>query len=135
MLIPIIFLMFELYKCIFDATSQLATHSHHMHEVCSASWVIVCIWMALPYSLARPNWIVFLIPLRISRWKLVSSLSLIQVCICDLAWENRAYLHIKFDHFLYFEVSWICVWTQLTSESCVNGETNNRRRNIYNLQN
>ena len=26
------------------------------------------------------------------------------ICICDPAWENRAYMHIEFAHFLDFKV-------------------------------
>ena len=27
------------------------------------------------------------------------------IAICDLAWENMASMHIKFDHFFGFEIS------------------------------
>ena len=35
--------------------------------------------------------------------KIKQSYHALVICICDLASENRAYVHIKFDHFFNFD--------------------------------
>ena len=43
--------------------------------------------------------------------------SSVGIVLGDPAWENRAYAQVKFDHFLEFEISYLCAQKQFINET------------------
>ena len=48
---------------------------------------------------------------------------------CDPTWENRAYVHIKFDHFLNYENSLLFAYTFFINEPFATSRVHNGQRN------